>query len=174
MHQPLYLIASSGWGDQRSDVTVHLPQRDTSPGAMTRRARAYLIITAARHLSIGAFTIAAQGQFTAAAFIPIVGYLPLVVWGIAFLIAAVVCLMGAWLRSAAWARAGLLLSAVTTALIATGLWIGIITIWRNGGQATPISVILLTALVCKDLAVCTQPLRSPFESILYRFVSERR
>lgn len=138
------------------------------PEAMTTRARAYLIIGGLRHLLIGGFMLRFEDQFAAATFLPIVGAFPLWAWAGAMLAAAALMGTAATFRSANIARVGLVISASVTLAIGVGITAGIIGVWIDGGKATPISAILLLALASKDFAVCTQPIRSPFEPLLRR------
>lgn len=143
-----------------------------TPDEMTPRARVYLSFGCFRHLVIGWFCILASHQFTAAAFIPIVGYLPLWIWGLAMVVTSILLGLGAGFRHRDLARYGLIVSAVITALMATGLWIGAGLIWWHGGTATPITAVLLTTFVGKDLSVCTDPMRTPLErTTLWRRVA---
>lgn len=134
-----------------------------APDEMTPRARVYLAFGCFRHFVVGWFCILASSQFTAAAFIPIVGYVALWVWGVAMVATSVLLGFGAAFRHRGAARWGLVLSAGITALMATGLWLGATAIWLRGGTATPITAVLLTTFVGKDLAVCTDPMRTPLE-----------
>ena len=133
------------------------------PEEMSIRARVYLSAGLFRHLTTGLFCIFAANQFAAAAFIPIINFVSLPVWGGSMVCAAVALGCGAWLRHRTIARVGLIMSAAITALLASGLWLGAGFIWFSGGKATPITAIILTALVVKDLAVCTDPMKTPLE-----------
>lgn len=142
------------------------------PGEMSARARVYLGAGAGRHLLIGLFCIAASEQFAASTFIPIIGFLPLWVWGSVMLCTSAALVAGAVLRQRTIARTGLIMSAAVTSLLASGLWLGAGAVWMSGGKATPIAAILLTALVVKDLAVCTDPMKTPLElSSMWRRVA---
>jgi hypothetical protein len=139
-----------------------------APADMTRRARAYLMIGGLRHALIGIFAIGWSDQFTNAAYLPVVSYAPMWLWGGAMLAIAVVMGLAAKLRKAGWARVGLIASASITLALGSGLSLGIIGAWADGKTATPILAILLLALAAKDFAVCTQPMRSPFEPLMGR------
>jgi hypothetical protein len=147
---------------------VNLFKRDKDPQAMTSRARAYLIIGGTRHFLIGGFMMRFANQFAAATFIPIVGAFPLWFWASVMLTAAGLMGAAAFLRSASIARAGLVVSGSVTLAIGVGVLAGAILVWLDGGKATPITAILLLSLALKDFAVCTQPIRSPFEPLLRR------
>jgi hypothetical protein len=155
-------------------MTFHIPRPSKDPQAMTARARAYLIIGGTRHLLIGAFMLWFERQFAAAQFVPIVGAFPLWVWAAVMLLAAVLMGLAAWLRSAPIARAGLVVSATVTFAIGVGLTAGSIAVWAAGGKSVPISAILFLSLALKDYAVCTLPIRSPFEPLLRGFPRRAR
>ena len=160
-------------GDEVAVVTV-LPNLHTSPDDMSSRARVYLGAGASRHAAVGAFCIIGRDQFAAAAFIPILNFFDLSVWGVAMVATSLILLAGGSLRHRTIARTGLILSAVITALLASGLWLGAMSIWFAGGKATPITAIILTTLVIKDLAVCTDPMKTPLElSVLWRRAASR-
>lgn len=140
------------------------------PDAMTGRARAYLILNALGFGTIGWFCIAHSEQFQAAAYIPIVNALDVRWWGVLFALGGIVSASGAWTRSPGWARAGLVMSAGVLGGCSAGLWIGIIAVWIAGKPATPISTIIMTLVVGFNLIMCSQPMRTPFEQVLARFV----
>lgn len=145
-----------------------LPKRDHSPEGMTSRARWYLIIGALRHALIGIFAIGWADQWKAVAFVPILSYAPLWVWGTAMLLIAAVMGVAHRYRDPSWARMGLIASATLTLALGTGIGLGVAEAWATGQTATPVTAILLLALAFKDYAVCTQPMRSPFEPLLRR------
>lgn len=143
-----------------SSVTLPHP---APPDEMSPRARVYLSAGMFRHITVGLFCILAADQFAAAAFLPIIGFVPLKYWGASMVLTAWTLGFGAFLRHRTIARVGLIMSAGITALLATGLWLGAGFVWFSGGKATPITAIILTALVVKDLAVCTDPMKTPLE-----------
>lgn len=133
---------------------------------MTLRARWYLTIGALRHYLIGGFALGYPQMFVSPAYVPLLNYAPLPFWAVAFIVAGTCCLLACWNRSANYARVGLILSATFTAAWAVALGLGIVDAWMHGVRITPVLVILLVSLAAKDYAVCTQPLRSPFEQLL--------
>lgn len=135
---------------------------------MTRRARWYLMIGAVRHAIIGTFAIGFASQWTAAAFVPIVSYAPMWVWGLAMLFTSTFMTTAAKLKSARWARAALICSASITLALGMGIAMGTVDAWLAGKTVTPVTATLLLSLAFKDFAVCTQPMRSPFEPLLRR------
>lgn len=140
------------------------------PEEMTRRARAYLSIGGVRHLLIGGFTLAVPQNFASTIYIPIISYMPLAVWGVVFVVTGAICIASCLTGSGFWARLGLVLSATSTLACGVGITIGCIEAWLAHQRLTPITAILLVSLAAKDYAVCTQPLRSPFEALLQRVV----
>lgn len=147
------------------ELVVMLPTlpHPAPPDEMTPRAQVYLAFGCFRHLVVGMFCILAGHQFTAAAFIPIIGYMALWKWGAMMVVTALLLGFGAIFRQRTMARTGLIASSVVTALLAAGMWLGASAIWMSGGTATPITAVLLTAFVGKDLAVCTDPMSTPLE-----------
>lgn len=159
--------------DEVAAVTV-MQHLHSSPDEMSSRARVYLLAGTGRHAAIGAFCIIGRDQFAAAAFIPIINFVDLRWWGAAMIFTAALLLGGALFRNRTMARIGLIASAAVTSLLASGLWLGAIGVWLTGGKATPITAIILTTLVIKDLAVCTDPMKTPLElSILWRRAANR-
>ena len=140
----------------------HLPH-PAPPDEMSDRARVYLYAGTFRHAVTGLFTLLAADQFASAVFNPIINFFPLVFWGAAMVATAFSLGVGAVLRNRTLARVGLIMSSTVTALMAVGLWMGATGLWLHGGKATPILAITLTALVVKDLAVCTNPMKTPLE-----------
>ena len=147
------------------DVVVTLPPlpHPAPPDEMTARARIYLISGVYRYLVYGLFALIFQDQFSAATYLPIVDSLSLTMWGIVFGITAGILGLGALFRHRTLARVGLIMSAGVTGALAAGLWIGAIHIWIDGGKTTALFAATLTALVVKDLAVCTDPMKTPLE-----------
>lgn len=135
-----------------STISVH-------PEVMTLRARFYLVVTCVQHLSTGAFCIAAPELFTSSSFAAIKAVAPLPFWGVLFGFIALVVLWATASASESAARLGLILSAAISAAWAGG-FLAAPTI------ATPTVVIVWTALAAKDLIICRQPLRSPFEALV--------
>lgn len=136
---------------------------------MTGRARAYLSIAAIRHLLVAISTWTMAHQFTSGSFIQIKAILPLPVWGLAFLGAGLACGIAALRGQETLARVGLILSATSSALWAGGF----VAAYLSGQAAGPTAVIIWWAIAMKDLIVCRQPLRSPFESLVKATLEHR-
>lgn len=160
------------------DVTLPTFQHDTTPEAMTRRARWYLGVATFRHLSIGLFCLAAPWLFGNAAFIPILNFLPVWGWGAAMVLCGVLCGLAAYLRSGDWARWAMVASATITTVLAIGVWIGVVMVWIQWANdlrdfpPSPILPILFSVLAAKDYIVCAQPVRSPFEAVARQLAGE--
>ena len=135
------------------------------PEQMTWRARAYLATGALRHILIGAAIVVAEGQFDSDSFSVIISVLPLVAWGIVFLIGGFHLAFAALTGHEGQARTALVMSAGMT----TAWGMGFLLAWAQGGVVSPVGAILFSALAAKDLVVCAQPLRSPFEPIVRKY-----
>lgn len=163
---------------------------------MTARARVYLSTAGYRHFVIGAFLLVLPWLFSAAAFIPIFGLVPLMLWGVIMTAEGIACVLAAVTRNAAIARASIAASAVITLTLALGMWVGVVATWVNwigvvgwdqvwtlvymhqdAFDATlrllappppsPFLPVILTALSVKDFVMCAQPLRVPFEESVH-------
>lgn len=139
---------------------------------MTRRAQWYLGIGATRHLLIGVFAVIFPYMFANPVFMAVVSYAPLPIWGAVFVFTALVMFTSCFTKSAKWARIGLIISASSTLAFGMGILLGVLATLAGGSRVTPITAILLLSLAAKDYAVCTQPLCSPFESLLRRRVPD--
>ncbi len=138
---------------------------------MTGRARGYLTIAGVRHLLIGTVCLFYSDLFISPAFTQIKAVLPIPVWGLAFIAAAVICLTSAIRGTGSLARLGLIASAITTAVWAGGFVAAAIVDLRAGRQPSgPTGVIIYIAVAAKDLVVCRNPMRSPFEDLAQRIV----
>lgn len=144
-------------------VTLPASLHPASRDEMSQRARIYQFAGVFRYSAYGIFAILFPEQFAAAAFIPVVKYVDLALWGAIFMLTAGFLFLGATLRNRTIARLGLIVSAGVTGVLATGLWIGAVDIWLSGGKATALFAATLTALVIKDLACCTDPMKTPLE-----------
>ncbi|WP_435744882.1 hypothetical protein [Nocardioides sp. SYSU DS0663] len=131
---------------------------------MTWRARGYLGIAGARHLAVGVYVLACPADFTADAYQVITAMLPMWLWGLLSLIGGGHLLYAASRGAENHARVALVMSAMSSSFWAVGFFMGFFV----GGVVTLIGAIIFTALTLKDLVVCAQPMRSPFE----RFVRE--
>lgn len=135
------------------------------PDVMTWRARGYLGISAARHFAVGAYVLALPGDFTADAYQVIREILPMRAWGVLFLLGGLHMAYAALAGREPHARTGLTFSAVASACWAAGFLMG----YYVGGVVTLLGFIVFAALTGKDLVVCAQPMRSPFERIVREY-----
>lgn len=165
---------------------------DHSPGAMSQRARVYVIAGGMRHFLIGLTIVLTPWMYTSAAFIPIFNLVDQQLWGWIMLVVGMVCVVGAITRKPDTARAGMVASAIVTAVLAVGLLLGVINVWIEfgytvGGDAlldlindrprmfpmelalkmvappSPFLPLLLLSVTVKDFTMCAQPLRVPLE-----------
>jgi len=165
---------------------------DHSPEAMTTRARVYLGASGFRHTLLGLFAIFTPWLFNAALFVPIFNLLPLLAWGIVMVFTGLTCTVAWIIRNADIARAGIVMSASITLVLAVGLTIGLVDVWAGWANAvgwsearnlflareilypprlltlapappSPFLVLVMLAVTVKDYAVCAQPMRVPLE-----------
>lgn len=141
-----------------------LPHIDQSPDAMTSRARGYMLTVSGRHLVMAGFIFAAPERFTARGFKPMTDSWPLWAWGSIIALIGVVALAASVWRREALARTGLIASASLSGLVAIGLTIA--AVQSPVGGVT--GAIIFWALTAKDLIVCQDPIRSPFEALSQR------
>lgn len=166
---------------------------DRSPNAMSNRAQAYLALAGARHFLTGAFLLGAPWLFSAAAFVPMFGSVPLDAWGTVFFLEGCACVFAAAARNGDVARVAMVVSATVSTVLGVGLAIGIGVAWTAWFQhvgwdvvqqlmlnrpitypieLTPVAPappspllfpIILLPMAGKDLVMCAQPLRVPLE-----------
>lgn len=137
-----------------------------SEEVMTWRARAYLSIGACRHLAIGASCLLVGQTFQSEAFAQIKAVFPIWLWGVVFVLGGLHMGYAAASASETAARVAMTFSAVVTSVWAAGF---IMAFEPSGGVVSPVGGILFTALTLKDLVVCRQPMRSPFEPIVKEY-----
>lgn len=137
---------------------------------MTLRARAYLCVSAMRHLALGFVGILLPELFEGRAFKVIFSIFNLEVWSILLVVGGFHLAYAAGRGSVEHARVGLVLSACMTSAWAAGF---LYTFAHTGSGLSLVGGILFTALVLKDLVQCGQPLRSPFEPIVRKYVKHQ-
>lgn len=145
-------------------LTYWLPKIDQSPEAMTNRARGYMGVVSGRHLFVGFSALLMPDRFTSASFAAITNAWPLWAWAaVSLLIGCIAGIASVWRREAL-ARVGLIASATLSGAVALGLTIAIF--------ASPVAgvmgAIIFTAVTAKDLIVCQDPIRAPFEALRRR------
>lgn len=148
----------------------HISKPTVDAERMTGRAQLYLLIAGIRHFAIGLCCLLGPQWFTSSSFDQLKA-LPggLVGLGVAGVVVGVACALAAALRSVGLARSGLLASAVTTSLWAGGLFAAL----AQGNLTGPTGPIIWTAVTLKDLVICRQPLRSPFEPLVRDVLARR-
>lgn len=147
-------------------VTIypHVPEEQ-----MTWRARAYLVVGALRHLGVGATGLAVPDTYDGDSFKILLSVLSLDLWAILFIVGGFHLGFAAIRGSVGHARVALIISAAMTSAWAMGFYLA----FFAGGVVSPLGAILFSALVLKDLVQCGQPLRSPFEPIVRRYVTRQ-
>lgn len=143
---------------------LHIPEEQ-----MTWRARAYLCVGALRHLALGVTGLTLPGTYDGDAFGILLGVLSLTMWSVLFLVGGLHLAYAAGRGNVGHARVALILSAAMTAAWAVGFLLA----FFEGGVVSPLGTILFSALVLKDLVQCGQPLRSPFEPIVRKYVTRQ-
>lgn len=136
--------------------------------SMTWRARAYLVITAVQHVGVGAACLGRPQDFDGDAFQTIRGIMPMTWWGVVFLIGGLHLTFAAARQSELAARVGMPLSALTTSLWAAAFVLA----YQEGGAVSPVGAILASSLTLKDLVICAQPMRSPFEPLVKEYTGQ--
>lgn len=139
---------------------------------MTWRARAYLAVTALQNFLVGisCIALADTNAFDGDAFRIVRGILDMSQWGIIFVLGGAHLMYAAVRGSELHARIAMPLSAVTLSLWAAGFALA----WHQGGVVSPVGAVFATSLTVKDLIVCAQPLRSPFEPLVQEYTGPSR
>ena len=142
---------------------------------MSRRAKVYLLVAAARHIIIGLFCVFDPLSFSSGSYQGIIDALAglpfgssIVIWGYLFLVSGAACLLAAIVGKEAHARVGLLFSVVTTACWAGGF----IASGFTGNSAGPTGGVIWLAVALKDATMLRQPLRNPFEPLIQKVTAD--
>lgn len=149
----------------------------TDEERMTTRARFYLTIAAARHLAVGLLCLLLPHDFylvssydqLAKVLAPAPFTKGIEAWGLLFVFAAAVLLWAVIRQDEKSARTALIISVVLTMMWAGGFVAALV----QGQLQGPLGPIPWLALAAKDLVVCAQPLRAPFEPLVQRFLKEK-
>lgn len=143
---------------------------------MSKRAKAYLLVAAARHISIGLICILMPTSFHSPSYRGVIDALsgvPLAtsieLWGVLFVVTGLACLFAAIVGRETPARVGLLFSVVTTACWAGGF---VASIFLGSGIGHTGAIIWL-AVALKDATMLRQPLRNPFEPLVQKLAADR-
>lgn len=127
---------------------------------MSRRAQAYLGVAAYRHIAI-ALAMALMGStFDSAAFVKLFDIAPRWLWIVTLIAGGVHLGYAAKTQSKNHARMALTISVAVAFMWATAFGIVVLS-----GVASVFATILFTSFAMKDLIMCAQPMRSPFEDL---------
>lgn len=144
---------------------LHVPEEQ-----MTLRARAYLMVGSLRHLALGVVGLALPETFDGRAFKVILDIFDLWFWAVLFIVGGVHLSYAAVRGSVEHARVALVISACLTSAWAGGFFFAS----KNVGVGLPLVCgLVFAALVLKDLVQCAQPLRSPFEPFVRKYVKHQ-
>lgn len=139
---------------------------------MTWRARAYLVITGLLQnglTGLACLWLQDTDAFDGDGWRVVREIMPMWKWGIGFLVFAGLLMIAAARGSELLARIGMPLSAVLT-----GLWAAAFVLaFHDGGVVSPVGAIIASSLCAKDLLICSQPLRLPFEPLVKEYVGPR-
>lgn len=139
---------------------------------MKWRARAYLLVGAARHVALAASAVWLSQALDDDTDLVVVRILPLSIWGVVLAFGALHLAYAALVGSGDHARTALVVSAGMTTAWAVGSGFSAInatsTAWSG---ALFVISILLMALALKDLIQCADPLRAPFDPVIRRVIS---
>lgn len=137
---------------------------------MSARARFYLWATAVPALVVSLFCFFGGDLLAAPPYsvIRTVGFDTFAYWGGLYGVVAVCAAWAAVRGHETLARVALILSACAMACWAAGFGIA----YHTHHLAGPTGVLVWGTLAVKDLTVCRQPLRSPFEAITRAFASK--
>lgn len=145
--------------------------RKVAEDEMSWRARAYLFITALQNALIGlsCITLDDTEAFSGDGWRVVRDLMPMWIWGILFVIGGLHLFGAAARGSELWARVSMPMSAVLTALWAAAFVLA----FKDGGAVSPVGTIIAAALTAKDLLICSQPLRLPFEPLVKEYASSK-
>lgn len=137
------------------------------PESMSSRARGFLIVASLHFSAIGVEVCFFPHHYSASAFVPLVQYTNLLVWGLAYLSVGVVCGVAAATSWPSFARAGLSAAFVLLVVTAAAVGWGVAVSWADSETAAATVVVpsSLMALAIKDLLMVRQPLRTPTEDL---------
>jgi hypothetical protein len=133
---------------------------------MSARARGYLVVATLHFGLIGASILLDPSMYGAAAFVPMVEFTGLTIWGVAYAVTGLLCGLAAVTHWPTFARVGLTFAFVVLISSAALVGLGVAGSWLDDDPTTtasPIIPISFAALAIKDLLMVEQPLRTPAE-----------
>jgi hypothetical protein len=146
----------------------------SEPERMTTRARVFMAVVATRNIVVGLSLLLAQKQYGEPnlAFGVVRAVMPIPVWGIAMVAIGILagCSAAALLRP--WATWAIALSATISGTWCMCLSIQFVQVLQVAGGLSPMLPVLWGALTAKDLVIAWQPMRSPFEPVIRRLLSD--
>jgi hypothetical protein len=132
---------------------------------MSSRARGYLVVAAFHFGLIGISILFWPQVYSASAFVPLVEYTNLSLWGVAYLTTGILCAVAAVTSWPSFARAGLMMAFVVLFVSSIAIGFGVVESWLMAVRplASPVVPLSFMALAIKDLLMVGQPLRTPTE-----------
>jgi hypothetical protein len=141
--------------------------------AMSARARGYLLIAGARHLSTGLLCLLQPAIFGGPGFRWTRAVLAVPVWGSGFVAVGLVAVLSAFVGNRAAARVSLTLSAVSAVVWGVGFLIAALDSAHHGQTAGGLlGFVWCFAMAGKDLVVTGNPMRTPFEDLARAYAAE--
>jgi drug/metabolite transporter (DMT)-like permease len=137
--------------------------------SMSPRARGYLTVATVHFGLIGISIVGWPQLYGSSAFVPIIEFTHLYVWGVAYLLTSSLCLAAAITRWPSFARAGLICAFIVLFVSSFAVGWGVVASWTDGNPATvasPVVPLSFGALAVKDLLMIGRPLRTPVEDYL--------
>ena len=135
------------------------------PASMSSRARGYLLVATFHFGLIGLSILLFPQMYSASAFIPLIQYTHLWMWGGAYLLTSVLCCVAAITQWPTFARAGLTAAFVVLIVSSFAVGWGVVNSWlrHDVPMASPVVPLSFAAIAIKDLLMVAQPLRTPTE-----------
>jgi len=140
---------------------------------MSLRARAYLGITAAFHLTLGSFCLLVPETFLSSSYeglrhaLPVPAGLALVSWGALFALVGTICAFAAVFGREPVARVALMMSVIVTGAVAGSF----LASWMSGTLQGPTGPLIWLTLAFKDMTMLRNPMRNPFEPVVQRVLA---
>jgi len=135
---------------------------------LSLRARAYLWSYTVANIVMGVMLVLAPRAFQSESFGALRALFPLPVWGITYLVVAMVTCWGAYRGTERPARAALLANLVTTG----GFFAGFTAAMIDNTSSSPSGPIAWGLLTVLNLIMLSNPLRTPFEDLVKEITEE--